>query len=193
MVFEGQKFILPVNNGIPSKQKETLQRIIKKHGGVIVDDINDCDVVVSSKLTISKKPVVEPTYISKCIEEDKLLSIDVFLVKQKCPASLKQQDTHRSDTTEEHSGEDGDYKKSYICFKKCFLNGPNEDIVKQLMIIKNHRYVTGNSRSELSYSKVISGLRSLPHRIKSSEQVFGMGPKITAYISAFWGLERCQK
>ena len=181
-MFKGRKFVVK-RESVPKKRADILERIIKKHGGVICEDVNESDVIVAaSPMKAKRDNVVSPEYISRCVEEKALLPMQPFLLLMpQTTEAIVEKSAEKTDS----EAEEGQHKSSYVCLKSCVLNGPNEDVVKQLSVIKNHRYVTGNPRSELSYSKAISGLRALPHRIRAGERVPGIGPKISAYVRAF--------
>jgi DNA polymerase IV len=190
--FKGLNFFLSTNpkeNSIPKKRIDILTKLIPKHGGKLAETPNKSDYIISNKVghNMGKgSEIVSPDYISQCIEEKTLLSIDSFLVKSKPEEESFETPQGRKKEVSKQSKEPAVSEK-YECQKPCKLGGPNEDIIDKLSTIKNHRYVTGNARSELSYSRAIAGIRSLGSRIRveNVKKIPFIGPKISAYVTDY--------
>jgi DNA polymerase/3'-5' exonuclease PolX len=188
--FKGLNFFISSNsreNSIPKKRIEILQKLISKHGGILAESSKDCDYIISNRLDSSKSThskVVSPDFISHCIEEKSLLPVNSFLIT---PKNIEKRPPLKSSTEAKDIEEEDKKEDNYVFKKACKLDGPNEDIIEQLEVIKNHRYVTGNPRSELSYARAIAGIRSLSSRIKveSVKTIPFVGPKISSYIADY--------
>ncbi|KAI1785267.1 Nucleotidyltransferase [Ganoderma leucocontextum] len=80
------------------------------------------------------------------------------------------------------------YTSRYACQRASPLICPNQDLVRELEIIRQSRTLEGEDRSALSYERAASVIKAYPHKIKSVKQVEKLsfvGPKITGLIEQY--------
>ena len=192
--FKGLNFFLSTNpkeNSIPKKRIDILTKLIPKYGGTLAETPSKSDYIICNKVVRNKSTennkMVSPDFISQCIEKKTLLPINSFLIRPKSPKEKIPDNPPHTKGKEDPEKVEMPPMEKYECQKACRLNGPNEDLIDQLSIIRHHRYVTGNARSELSYSRAIAGIRSLESRIKIDDvkKITFIGPKISNYIADY--------
>lgn len=61
--------------------------------------------------------------------------------------------------------------EKYDCQRETPLNHKNKELIYLFEVIRKQRYVTGDARSENTYSKVIAALKSCPKDIESLEEL----------------------
>ncbi|KAF9502808.1 hypothetical protein BS47DRAFT_1459576, partial [Hydnum rufescens UP504] len=80
------------------------------------------------------------------------------------------------------------YKARFATHRLSPLKCLNQELVDRLAIIMRWRFLEGDSRSELSYSRSISVLKAYPRVVRSSKEVVdlpGLGPKLFKMIDEF--------
>lgn len=85
----------------------------------------------------------------------------------------------------------------FECQRRTPLDHLNIELIKQFQQIQRHRYLTGESRSELSYARAIATLKACPIDLKSdpnaqkwAKKLPCIGPKIASMIEEY--LEACK-
>ncbi|KAI0333302.1 Nucleotidyltransferase [Cubamyces sp. BRFM 1775] len=81
-----------------------------------------------------------------------------------------------------------DYTSRYACQRASPLVCPNQDLVRELDIIRQSRALEGEERSALSYQRAISVIKAYPEKIRSLKQVQKLpyiGVKISGLVEEF--------
>ncbi|KAL7277561.1 hypothetical protein ACG7TL_008484 [Trametes sanguinea] len=81
-----------------------------------------------------------------------------------------------------------DYMSRYACQRASPLVCPNQDLVRELDIIRQSRALEGEERSALSYQRALSIIKAYPERIRSLKQVAKLpyiGTKISGLVEEF--------
>ncbi|KAI0359237.1 Nucleotidyltransferase [Trametes cingulata] len=81
-----------------------------------------------------------------------------------------------------------DYTSRYACQRASPLVCPNQDLVRELDIIRQSRALEGEERSALSYQRALSVIKAYPDKIRSLKQVQKLpfiGVKISGLIEEF--------
>lgn len=140
-------------------------------------------------------------WISRSIEANQLLSKTIFRIKEKGISSISSSSPTTTPSKRKRSLSPSPIRHddeslldpsfintTYECLRPTPLDHKNKALVEALSQIAHHRYLTGNSRSELSYNKAIAALKAYPRDIGSYEeasQIQGIGPKISGIIKEF--------
>ncbi|OJT01642.1 DNA-directed DNA/RNA polymerase mu [Trametes pubescens] len=80
------------------------------------------------------------------------------------------------------------YTSRYACQRASPLVCPNQDLVRELDIIRQSRALEGEERSALSYARAISAIKAYPEKIRSLKQVQKVpyiGVKISSLVEEF--------
>ncbi|KAI9068611.1 Nucleotidyltransferase [Trametes sanguinea] len=81
-----------------------------------------------------------------------------------------------------------DYMSRYACQRASPLVCPNQDLVRELDIIRRSRALEGEERSALSYQRALSIIKAYPEKIRSLKQVAKLpyiGVKISGLVEEF--------
>ncbi|KAI0657690.1 Nucleotidyltransferase [Cubamyces menziesii] len=81
-----------------------------------------------------------------------------------------------------------DYSSRYACQRASPLVCPNQDLARELDIIRQSRALEGEERSALSYQRAISVIKAYPEKIRSLKQVQKLpyiGVKIAGLVEEF--------
>lgn len=112
-------------------------------------------------------------WVSKCLEKQKFSPKLSFKIPHSDPTASKlpiskgrRSKRERLESTESLL-DPGFLKTNYECLRPTPLDHHNKGLFKVLSNIAYHRYLTGNSRSELSYNKAIAALKIYPQDIKT--------------------------
>jgi DNA polymerase mu len=137
-------------------------------------------------------------WISKSLEAQELLSKAIFRIKENglssvntsspTPSSKRKRSLSPSPIREDSLLDPSFINTTYECLRPTPLDHKNKALVEALSQIAHHRYLTGNSRSELSYNKAVAALKAYPRELKSyqeASQIQGIGAKITGMIKEF--------
>lgn len=193
------------------KRLEILHRIVKENKGQVIN-LEACDknllkhnnkhIVIAdaepsqnleaifeecAKFPLDDLSVYSAQWISSSVKASKLSPLSDYLIKTHRPVEPQQKRIKKQN--EPASLLPSDFINSpYECMRPTPLDHKNKELVSGLLKIAHHRYLTGNSRSELSYNKAIAIIKSYPKDIKSveeAEQLQGVGPKIVGLIGEY--------
>ncbi|KAI0644908.1 Nucleotidyltransferase [Trametes meyenii] len=81
-----------------------------------------------------------------------------------------------------------DHTSRYACQRASPLVCPNQDLVRELDIIRQSRILEGEDRSALSYQRALSVIKAYPEKIRSLNQVQKLpyiGAKISGLVEEF--------
>ncbi|KAI0764354.1 Nucleotidyltransferase [Trametes elegans] len=81
-----------------------------------------------------------------------------------------------------------DYTSRYACHRASPLVCPNQDLVRELDIIRQSRVLEGEDRSALSYQRALSVIKAYPEKILSIKKVQKLpyiGAKISGIVEEF--------
>jgi len=205
-MFKG-KFVYIIETSLPAERFKMVQDVFTSHEGTIVDEINDRDVLLLAdssgldKITEflkipskrkSSKPLCDVKWIFDSIKAGKLKDINDYLIS----SEAFNPKTKEPLTAEKESDSQADLDQSFEntkfeCQRKTPLNHCNKEIISLLEKISKHRYLTSDTRSELSYNKAIAALKSYPRDLRSfgeAQQIKGFGPKISGLVKEFQSL-----
>lgn len=76
----------------------------------------------------------------------------------------------------------------FECQRRTPLHSPNDDLIDQLAVIEQHRYLIGAERGAYSYRRAIAALRAYPFRLREVQEVAalsGIGPKTMALVEEY--------
>ena len=127
------------------------------------------------------------------IEQGKRLALDKYrLDTKRLPSSVAESSDKRAADANADLSDTllaPDYANfTYDCQRKTPLHGPNDELVGLLETIERHRYLTGNERSALAYSRAISALRAYPRkvtRVDEAHAIKAIGDKISMMIGEY--------
>lgn len=201
------------------KRLEILHRIVKEHRGQVAD-LEACDkhllehnqkhVVIAdaepsqnleaifeecAKFPLADLSVYSAQWISASVKASKLCPLSDFLIQNHRPVEPHQKRIKEEDKPASLLPSDF-INSPYECMRPTPLDHKNKELVAELLKIAHHRYLTGNSRSELSYNKAIATIKSYPKDIESveeAEQLQGVGPKIVGLIGEYLSTERIRE
>lgn len=211
MIFDGwtASFLVPSFSG---KRLEILKRVFTENGGTI-ESIDACDQSGIKKFEQGKWHIVladarpdqdlhriftdclnfdieqvdfySADWVPESIKAKKVLDVTAFIIKahhEPKRAKVYEESTFKTLLPE------GFINSHYECMRPTPLDHKNKGLVAELGKIAHHRYLAGNSRSELSYNRAIAVLKSYPKDIESAEEaeeLQGIGPKITGLIGEY--------
>jgi len=177
---------------------------LAKSLGAIISSIDEADVIVTktgAKQRLGRhinedisrqRKAVNPAWLEDSIERENCLPLEPYYAIKSLqgPSSVTLhpiQPTLSQSISGTHQSEIS-HKSRFSTHRLSPLKCKNQAMVEEFAVVMRSRYLDGESRSELSYSRGISVLKAYPKTIRSTHEIAklpGLGPKLRGMIHEF--------
>nr|GAT57865.1 predicted protein [Mycena chlorophos] len=147
--------------------------------------------------TAGTKAIVTPEWLRESAKQGVLLPYaDYAAIRALIPRQLDPRDASPSILTPPSSPEPQEtleqphYSSRYACLRPCPLESPNQELARQLAVIRKDRELDGNATSALVYERAISVIIAYPHKITTARmnelaKLPFMGEKMLAKVEEY--------